>query len=76
MPDEAVVQALVKEEIARFLSGFEERLAASMQRALDTVVSDLDDRLRSLEEDQARILRHLGLDRREPAKERRDREVI
>jgi hypothetical protein len=43
------------------LNGFEERLATAMQKALDVVVSELDTRIHQLEEDQARILRHLGL---------------
>lgn len=49
------------ERIDLFLDGFEDRLARAMQKALDVVTADADARLRSLEEDQARILRHLGL---------------
>ncbi len=43
-------------------SGFEERLTIAFRKALDTVTVAQDARLKALEEDQARILRHLGLE--------------
>lgn len=46
----------------QWLAEFEVRLAKSMQKALDIVVEELGERLRAVEEDQARILRHLGLE--------------
>lgn len=61
------LEVLIDKRIQQFLDGFEERLARSMQRALDTVLHSLESRIQQLEEDQARILRHLGLDDRGPA---------
>lgn len=63
-------------ELQAFLDGFQERLAASMQRALDTVTSDMDQRLRVVEEDQARILRHLGLDHNKKVTSNKGREIL
>ncbi len=59
--NEAIVKALVDEELEAFKKQLESALATSMRKALDTVTTEYEDRLRSLEEDQARILRHLGL---------------
>lgn len=50
------------ERFLKFVRGLEQRLADAMEKALDTVTHNYDERLRSLEEDQARILRHTGLD--------------
>ena len=44
-----------------FAKGLEDRLADAMTKALDIVTADFKERIRDLEEDQARILRHLGL---------------
>jgi hypothetical protein len=59
--NEAVIKALVDEELEVFKKQLESALATSMRKALDTVTTEYEERLRSLEEDQARILRHLGL---------------
>lgn len=56
------VKRIVDAELARFRSGLEDALATAMTKALDTVVGDVEGRLRQIEEDQARILRHLGLE--------------
>lgn len=53
MEDE--VKALVRQELARYNDGFETRLTLAIQRALDTVLSSLEDRIRTLEEDVARL---------------------
>lgn len=59
--NEQIIKALVNERLQDFSAQLEKALALSMQKALDVVVADLDARLRALEEDQARILRHLGM---------------
>jgi hypothetical protein len=56
MPD------VLKELIDEILEGLEDRLTQGMTKALDTVTTSMNSRLQALEEDQARILRHLGLD--------------
>ena len=58
---ELEIRLLVDEEFEQRLKGFEERLATAMTKALDTVVEEYNARLRVLEEDQARINKHLGL---------------
>lgn len=57
----AEVEQIIDDALSRYDSGFEQRLAASFQKVLDTVMAEYDERVRELEEDQARILRHLGL---------------
>ena len=62
--DEVIqVEVAIQEELSTYMTGFEDRLATAMQKALDVVTSGLDQRLQSLEMDQARVLRHLGLDK-------------
>lgn len=46
------------------MEGFEGRLATAMQKALDTVGGEYEARLRQIEEDLARLLKHTGLDKR------------
>lgn len=55
------VKVIVADAIHSFSEGLEERLARGMTKALDIVTHDINERLRTIEEDQARILRHLGL---------------
>ena len=43
------------------MDGFENRLAASMQKALDIVTAQQEQRIAALEQDVARLLRHTGL---------------
>jgi hypothetical protein len=57
------VSSLLDEKL-RFLNGFEDRLARSMQKALDIVTSDYEHRIRQLEDDVAKLLHHTGLDKR------------
>ena len=52
---------IVQKELTE-LSGFEERLTTALKKALDIVTGEYNERLVTLEEDQARILRHLGLE--------------
>ena len=59
-----------------YLDELEARLARSMTKALDTVVAELEARLRSLEEDQARILRHLGMANTTYKDSVQDREIL
>lgn len=63
--DERVVRALAREEVedrlGKYDDAFEQRLASAFQKALDIVAADYSTRIRRLEEDQARILRHLGI---------------
>lgn len=59
------VRSTIREELAKFSDGLEDRLAMAMTKALDTVMHEMDGRLRQLEEDQARILRHLGMKSKE-----------
>lgn len=56
------LEVIVVEALDGYLAGFEDRLASSIQKALDMVVHEYAERIRALEEDQARILRHLGLE--------------
>jgi len=56
------IRLLAQEEVEKFNQGFEQRLTTAITKALDTVVEEYNARLTSLEEDQARILRHLGLE--------------
>ena len=58
MPDGDEVRAIVREE----LEGFEQRLTTALTKALDIVTGEYNQRLVNLEMDQARILRHLGLE--------------
>jgi hypothetical protein len=51
------VKALVNAELNKFMQGFESRLAISMQKALDIVTAQQEERIRSLEEDVARLQR-------------------
>jgi len=44
------------------MTGFEHRLASSMQKALDIVTAQQESRIKSLEEDLAKVMRHTGLD--------------
>lgn len=53
---------IAKQEIIIFASALELRLASAMTKALDTVKSEFDTRLQELEEEHARVLRHLGLE--------------
>jgi len=53
---------IAKEEIAAWADALEGRLATAMTKALDIVTATQNLRLKALEEDQARILRHLGLE--------------
>ncbi len=59
--NESIIKALIDEELEQFKKNLESALATSMRKALDTVAGEFEDRLQSLEEDQARILRHLDL---------------
>lgn len=43
------------------LESFEDRLATAMTKAFDTVLNEYEGRIRSLEEDLARVFRHTGL---------------
>lgn len=63
MDAEKVVRSMIDEAMAKFLSGFEDRLAQSFQKALDTVVTEYNERFEQLEYDMARLLRHHGLER-------------
>ena len=56
------VTEIVQAAISDYMQGFEQRLASSMQKALDTVTSSQDARLRALEEDLSKLLRRAGLD--------------
>jgi len=56
------IEKLVEEVFTRLMTGFEERLASAMQKALDTVVSEQNARIRAIEEDLAKIQRHMGLE--------------
>lgn len=56
------LEVVVVDALDGYLAGFEDRLASSIQKALDMVVHEYAERIRALEEDQARILRHLGLE--------------
>lgn len=58
----ALVADMIEARVTGFAAGLEERLASGMTKALDIVTADFNDRLQALEEDQARILRHLGLE--------------
>lgn len=53
----AAAQAAVRAEVERFTAGLEDRLARAMQKALDVVVSEHDDRILKLEEDMAKLMR-------------------
>lgn len=57
----AELKVILDDRFTQFNSALEASLSSAMQKALDTVVTDLEDRLRQIEEDQARIMRHLGL---------------
>ena len=59
---ETELRLMIQEEIQDFMDGFEDRLATSMRKALDTVTHGLEVRLRAVEEDVARVERHSGLD--------------
>lgn len=62
--DQYEIRELVAAAMHDYMRGFEQRLAISMTKALDIVTAEQNARLRRLEEDQARLLRHLGLDKR------------
>jgi hypothetical protein len=55
------IKALVNEAFAEAMQGFEQRLASSMQKALDIVTAQQEQRIRALEEDVARLQKHTGL---------------
>lgn len=55
------ISALVNAAFAEAMSGFEHRLASSMQKALDIVTAQQEQRIRALEEDLAKVIRHTGL---------------
>jgi len=55
------ISALVNAAFAEAMSGFEQRLASSMQKALDIVTAQQEQRIRALEEDLAKVIRHTGL---------------
>lgn len=61
MPTPAEISSIVDQHLESFRERLEASLATSMQKALDTVVSEFDERLRGVEEDLARLLRHSGL---------------
>ena len=54
------LQAVVREEVASYMEGFEDRLARGIQKGMDLVKHEMDERLRQIEEDLASILRHIG----------------
>lgn len=56
------VQEIVRAELKDFSDGLQSRLEVAFRKALDTVTTEFEDRLQALEEDQARLLRHTGLD--------------
>jgi len=58
------MDANVKAMLDEILAGMEDRLAIGMTKALDTTYASLVQQIKALEEDQARILRHLGIDQR------------
>lgn len=51
-----------KDIVRKELEGFEQRLTMALTKALDIVTGEYNARLVTLEEDQARVLRHLGLE--------------
>jgi hypothetical protein len=55
------IKALVNAAFADAMQGFEQRLASSMQKALDIVTAQQEQRIQALEEDVARLLQHTGL---------------
>ena len=63
--DESFLRHGGKELLDEILDGLEDRLTIGMTKALDIVTAQLGARIQALEEDQARILRHLGLDNKE-----------
>lgn len=63
MPSVAELSALMESKVDTYMAQFEGRLSTAMTKALDTVLYDTNERLTRIEEDQARILRHLGLDK-------------
>lgn len=46
---------------ARF-EAFEDRLAAQLTKAFDVVLADYERRLRAIEEDVAKLMRHTGME--------------
>lgn len=64
MSDEQIVsiaKEVCEEGLNKFMDGFESRLSASMQKALDIVTAQQEQRIDALEQDVARLLRHTGL---------------
>ena len=64
MSDEQIIsiaEEVCEERLKKFMDGFENRLAASMQKALDIVTAQQEQRIAALEQDVARLLRHTGL---------------
>lgn len=59
---EKEIKQAVLRELEHYNDAFEERLSLAIQKGLDSVVHEFQFRLRQVEEDQARILRHLGLE--------------
>lgn len=59
--NEQIIRALIDETLEEFKAKLEATLATSMRKAFDTVLGEYEERIKSLEEDQARILRHLNL---------------
>lgn len=62
MPEHDYVREDVRATVREELAGFEQRLTVALTKALDIVTGEYSVRLITLEEDQARILRHLGLE--------------
>ncbi len=58
----AEMHEIARKEIDKSYDALEVRLATAFRKALDTVVVDLEARQEQLEEEHARVLRHLGLE--------------
>lgn len=55
---------LTPDNLDAYMAAFEERLALAITKGLDVAMAEFESRLRRLEEDQARVLRHIGLDKK------------
>lgn len=59
--DLTLVREIVQGELKKYDEGFEQRLARAIQKGFDRVLHDNDERLKAIEEDLAKLLRHTGL---------------